>query len=165
MSKFDNFTLQDKNCIILMRDVRFSRTESGKSWRKNPDTITRRVVSPKFYENYVQSIPFFRNWGDGASCRAQYNYTMAGLIPVRIMTVAPYKNEHIIAEFTFINKSHLLDAAGWREKKVLKNAVSYRIERYIDNEYRHHRRITFITEDTGWTASATCDEGVRKWIG
>lgn len=63
----------------------YSATPGG-NFRKKPDEIETETVSGTFYVNFVQSIPFFNNRYYSETCRAAWNYTAAGYIPVRITT-------------------------------------------------------------------------------
>jgi hypothetical protein len=74
------------------RGWRFERTRetytatAGGNFRKRPDAIETETVNGNFYINFVQSIPWFNNSYFGETCRATWNYTPAGYIPVRIVT-------------------------------------------------------------------------------
>lgn len=165
MSDWRNFSFKDNGVVVLMRKETYSRTESGKGWRKNPDEVENIVFDAERYENYVTAIPFFNNFGYGAYCRASCGYTFAGYIPVSITTVSPNREKKIIAHFDFIKKGDMEDKAGWREKEVLRNAVQYERETYIPvNGYGIGSRITFITDDCGVTHSATWDTNLRRWV-
>ena len=59
---------------------------AGGNFRKKPDDITTEIVEGRVYVNFVRSIPWFNNRYYGESCRATWNYTPAGYIPVRIVT-------------------------------------------------------------------------------
>ena len=86
--------------IIHKREV-YSRTASGKSWKKYPDSVTTEEVERTFYNNFVDSVRFFNNFGFGASCRAFRSYTIAGYIPTRIVTISPGRSEKHVDEFRF----------------------------------------------------------------
>ncbi len=90
------------NCKILKETQVYTRTASGKSWKSRPETVESETVDREHYINYVESIPFFNNWGNGASCRAVWNYTAAGYIPVKVTTVSPYQEEKHVTRFRFI---------------------------------------------------------------
>lgn len=61
-------------------------TTAGGNFRKKPDEIETKTVDGNFYINFVRSIPWFNNPHFGESCRATWNYTPAGYIPVRIVS-------------------------------------------------------------------------------
>lgn len=63
----------------------YTATASG-NFRKKPDQIETEIVTGDFYINCVQSIPWFNNSYFGETCRATWNYTPAGYIPVRIVS-------------------------------------------------------------------------------
>ena len=161
------FSFTDNGYIILQTLTEYSRTESGKSWRKKPDIVKREVINAEFYTNYVTAIPFFNNFGDGAYCRARKSYTCAGYLPTEIVTVGPNMCKKVVAEFEFINKTPLVESAGWREREVLDIAKNWSLEIYSDWNGGcaiFGRRITFHTDDTGVTASATWDTRLRRWV-
>ena len=61
-------------------------TTPGGNFRSKPDSITTKTVDGNFFVNFVQAIPFFNHPSYGESCRASWNYTCAGYLPVRIVT-------------------------------------------------------------------------------
>ncbi|MBS1412887.1 MAG: hypothetical protein HPZ00_06220 [Christensenellaceae bacterium] len=101
MTNYRNFTFKDERYLIIRVSQTFSRTASGKSWRSKPDEIQTEAVSAENYTNYINAIPFFNNWGDGAYCRAAWTYTMAGYLPTTVTTVSPYRETKIITYFRF----------------------------------------------------------------
>lgn len=101
---YRNFSFTDNSFVITFTKKVFSRTLSGKSWKKNPDTVEFDYFTAKQYQNYVQSIPFFNNFGGSASCRGYWSYTYAGYIPTMITTISPDGKMKITAYFTFTNK-------------------------------------------------------------
>ena len=98
---YNNFNFTDGRVIITLTKKEYSRTASGKSWKTKPDAENVENVAAAFYTNYIKSVPFFNNFGGGAYCRAQYNYTPAGYLPTTITTVSPEQNRKIVAVFTF----------------------------------------------------------------
>lgn len=153
--------------VILVTITEFSSTPSGKSWRKTPVSVSRKVVSPEWYTNYITAIPFFNNFDHGAYCRAKQGYTRAGYLPTEVVTVSPGRERKIVAEFDFLSRSELEEKAGWREREVLSMTNRFGLEIYNDwNGGRpiYGRRIEFHTDDAGVTASATWDTGLRRWV-
>lgn len=84
---------------ITKTEKRYSRTASGKSWKKNPDSVTKEEITKEHYDNYIDSVPFFNRFGYGAYCRAHRGYTYMGYIPVSVVTVNPGRTEKIVAQF------------------------------------------------------------------
>lgn len=105
------------NWVILRECARYSRTDSGKSWRRKPDTVSHEVIDTEFYNRFIQSIDWFNSWGDGAYCRGERNYTVAGYIPTKVVTVSPYRATKQIDKFIVIPRTDLMRKAGTREKK------------------------------------------------
>ena len=101
MSIYHHFTFNNPLFGIVCRLEKYSRTNSGKSWKYQPDNVTVENVSADYYQNYIQSIPFFANFGGFASCRAYRNYTAAGYIPVKVVTVSYDGKTKVIARFEF----------------------------------------------------------------
>lgn len=156
---YRDFTFTSDQYLILCEKATYYR--SGKGWKRTPAEIQREVVSPQHYENYVTSVPFFNNWGDGASCRAEWSYECAGYLPTRITTVSPYREKKIVTQFWFCNKAQLLESAGWREKEIVNNAVKWDDEISIADGLR----LTLYTKDNGVTASGTYDFHTKSWRG
>ena len=104
MSNYSKFTFSDSRFDITITKKTFSLTDSGRYWENIPDTIESEKVSSDFYQNYITSIPFFNNYGGRSSCRAYRNYTAAGYIPTKVVTVSFDGQKKIVAEFSFRNK-------------------------------------------------------------
>ena len=164
MSNYEAFHFSNDRYLILRTIKTYSRTESGKSWKSKPDEIEREIQKPEWYENYITSIPFFNNFGYGASCRGRYSYTMAGYIPTEVVSISPGQTTKKVATFEFVYKPEMEEQAGWREKEVLQKATMFEIERYV-RDIGTHRRITLINpKESGVTHSATWDTYSRKWV-
>ena len=78
----------------------YYRTASGKGWQSKPAETGFEVITCESYNNYVRSIPFMNNF-DGASCRAEWGYTYAGYIPVKITLVNPSGTEKHVERYKF----------------------------------------------------------------
>ena len=101
MSNYSKFTFTDNNVVITITKKTFSRTDSGRYWKNTPDTIESEKVSSDFYQNYITSIPFFANFGGRSSCRAYRNYTAAGYIPTKVVTLSYDGRKKIVTDFIF----------------------------------------------------------------
>lgn len=97
--KYENFSFTNKNVTIIHVRKEWNKTESGKSWRRVLGEKSE-VVTPEFYTNFVRSIPFFNSLG---TCRAQYNYTVAGYLPIIITSISPDKSIKYQDCFSFNN--------------------------------------------------------------
>ena len=97
---YRKFKFTDSGFKICKRTETYSCTKSGR-WRKNPEEVTIETVSAEHYTNYVTAVPFFNNFGNGAYCRAYWNYCMAGYLPTEIITVSPGRDTKIVTYFTF----------------------------------------------------------------
>lgn len=103
-NNYRHFSFTDNSFVITFIKSEFSRTGSGKSWKKAADVVTSEIVTAEFYTNYIQSIPFFNNFGGQAYSRGHKSYTVAGYIPTVINTVDPTGTKKIVARFEFRNK-------------------------------------------------------------
>lgn len=141
--------------VILRECATYSRTDSGKSWKSKPDEVRREVVDAEFYSNFIASIDWFNSWGDGAYCRGERNYTVAGYIPTKVTTVSPRRVTKQVDTFIIIPHGDVMRKAGLREMDIVNNAESWDIE---DTPYR--RLITFNTADD----SATYETITDNWV-
>ncbi len=144
MTNFRNFKFYSGNRYLILVSIEtFEKTASGKSWKRQPVEVENRIYDDEHYTNYISSIPFFNNFGDGAYCRGHYGYTCAGYLPVEVNTVSPYREVKKRAAFTFIHKSDLEKAAGYREKEIIEGAKSWKYFSAPDK----YRYIEFIAGD------------------
>lgn len=157
---YRNFEYTNENYLIFRTIETFSRTASGKSWESKPDSIENEIVKPEYYTNYITAIPFFNNFGEGASCRAAFSYNAPGYLPTTVTTISPFKETKKVARFWFFKKETLLLNAGYREKEIIENARRFNIE-YVDGA----KMIYFYTNDTGDTASGIFDTRRNNWRG
>jgi hypothetical protein len=95
---YNKFNFTDSRVTITHVKNIYSRTASGKSWKKAPDETSCETVNAAFYTNYITSIPFFNNFG---TCRAQHSYTPAGYLPTVITSISPDKNIKHVDSFIF----------------------------------------------------------------
>lgn len=98
---YRKFRFTDQSFMIVHTKEIYTKSASGKSWQKR--AIERHVepCEAKTFTNYVTSIPFFNNFGNGASCRATWSYSPAGYLPNKITTISPGANEKHIDTFEF----------------------------------------------------------------
>ena len=99
MAKYYYNNLNSVN--IEMKKETFIKTASGRSWKSKPETSETETITADFYKNYIESVPFFNNFGYGASCRAYSGYCVAGYIPLKVVTVSPNQEKKIVATFCF----------------------------------------------------------------
>lgn len=121
------FQFRDTNWLILRERKTYSRTASGKSWRSRPDETKRTIFSAKQYENFITSIPFFNNFGEGAYCRASWGWEEPGRLPWRVTTVSPLRTTKHVDEFEFLYLPDLQTRAGNREKSILQTVTTWRV--------------------------------------
>lgn len=78
----------------------YERTESGKSWKKQPVEIERKQVDEEYYNNIFNksTLSFFRSLG--GTERVTKGYTIEGYIPVQLTSISPKKETKIIRKFT-----------------------------------------------------------------
>jgi hypothetical protein len=140
-----NFNYTNDNYLILCTISTYERTASGKSWQAKPQEVEKIVYKPRNYTNYITSIPFFNNFGDGAYCRATWGYTTPGYLPTRVISVSPYQQTKKVACFEFIPVERLTLNAGWRENFIIENARYF--ERFTQDSATYLKLIT--TEKDG----------------
>lgn len=100
-NKYEKFQFNDERFAIIKTVTKYTRTASGKSWKSKPEYVEEEIVSADHYTNYIQSIPFFNNYGYSAYCRAEHNYTAAGYLPTKVTSVSPFQEVKLVAEFRF----------------------------------------------------------------
>ena len=76
----------------------YSRTESGKSWKKREDRWTIEAVDGRFYYNCFDAVPLFRRLGGSETVR--YNYCPAGYLPQTVTSISPDGKTKIIRSFS-----------------------------------------------------------------
>lgn len=154
---YRKFKYDNSNYLIFRTIEKYSRTVSGKSWKSKPDEIENEIISPEYYQNYITSIPFFNNFGYGAYCRAAFSYNEPGYLPTTVITVSPFQDTKIIAQFWFFRKDTLLLNAGYREREIIEKADHFRVE-YVDGA----KMIYFYT---GENESGIFDTKRKIWRG
>lgn len=97
---YNNFTFNGYNARIEHTKKIYDTTASG-NFRKKPYETTTEIVDREFYINFVRSVSFFNGFF-GGTCKAFWNYTSAGYIPVKITTINPGRTEKYIDEFRFL---------------------------------------------------------------
>ena len=152
------FYSADRYMIFVSIDT-FSRTNSGKTWKQQPDESDHYIYNDERYTNYVSAIPFFNNFGGGAYCRAHCGYTTAGYLPVEVVTVSPNRDVKKIARFSFIYKGDLTRNAGYREADVIERAITWQ---YFTDDKRHIELFTGSRD--GEIKTAVFDRISYKWV-
>ncbi len=97
---YRNFTFTSKYFIITHTRSVYTRTANGKKWSNAPVSVNQETITAEFYQNFIQSIPFFNGFF-GGSCRADLEYTPAGYIPAKITTINPDATKKYTDTFTF----------------------------------------------------------------
>lgn len=101
MSRFDyRYFGITTSATITREHAVYYRTASGKGWRSKPAETGTEVITCESYNNYVRSVPFMNGW-PGASCRAEWGYTGAGYLPVKITLINPSQTEKHIERYRF----------------------------------------------------------------
>lgn len=97
---YNNFTFDLYSGQIEHTKKVYDTTENG-NFRKKPYETTTEIVDREFYINFVRSVSFFNGFL-GGTCRAFWNCTRAGYVPVKITSINPGRTEKYIDEFKFI---------------------------------------------------------------
>lgn len=150
-----NFLFGDDRFLILLEEKIFKKKE-GK-WELETE---REVVTPEFYTNYITAVPFFNNFGDGASCKVKESYTPAGKIPTTIVTIAPGKETKIVTNFVFLSKREMEKLTGYREREILSNADHWKLLPEDNSQMLY----LYATID-GEEKSAIYDINRKEWRG
>lgn len=85
--------MEEKNGIVKIT----KQVKTGSRWKtieEETEEMTRR-----FYMNCVDAIPFFRNCGGIETVTKCY--TKYGLIPVKVISTSPDREQRTIREFIF----------------------------------------------------------------
>ena len=86
-----------KSYKIELTEIRYSKTDSGKSWRTKADSEEVRVITFNEYFNFLSSVDFFK--GLGGSERVEKGYCIAGYIPTKLTSISPTKDAKIVRKF------------------------------------------------------------------
>lgn len=90
-----------KEACIVMKEQKFTRTPSGKSWKSKPDSEETKKIPADWYHNYFDAVPFFRNCGGSES--VQMGYTYAGYLPVQLTSISPERDKKIVRRFYIVS--------------------------------------------------------------
>lgn len=85
---------------IFVTIEKYSRTASGKNWKKQPDSVERVEVSRENYNNRTarETIQFFNGFC-GGKCRAEYGYSFIGYTPRRITLINPGNDQKTVEKY------------------------------------------------------------------
>lgn len=100
---YKNFSFADTSANITLITSIYTRTTSGKSWRRKADHVERETITAATYTKYINTVPCFKD-------RVEFAYTRFGYIPVKLTSVNPYTNSptrgvKTVREFIFTEKS------------------------------------------------------------
>lgn len=90
-----------ENYTITKTTEHYTKTASGKSFKNKPYQITTETVTEEHYRKYIDAIPFFNNYGCGASCRGYKSHTQAGYLITKVTTIYPYQEQKQVTYFNF----------------------------------------------------------------
>lgn len=153
--------MTDKQCSnFLFTDDRFLILFEKKKEDKWELKTEREVVTPEFYTNYITAVPFFNNFGDGASCKVKESYTPAGKLPATVVTIAPGKETKIVTNFVLLSKREMKKSAGYKEKEILTHAERWELLPEDNSQMLY----LYATID-GEEKSAIYDINRKEWRG
>lgn len=129
----------------------FERTDSGKSWKKNPVKVYRWIIDHNTYNDMVNDAVRYKY-------RIGRSYTYAGYVPTTITTVE--SNTKVLDSFVILYKPYLFETAGYREKDIVERAVIF--EHDVKND-----TYTFYTsaDDSGHRDGCEYSFKLNRWIG
>ena len=70
-------------------------TKSGRGWKKV--TEYTKDVTPAYYFNTVDAVPFFRNLGGRET--VEVGYCVRGYVPLKVSSISPDRDKKIVREF------------------------------------------------------------------
>lgn len=86
-NRYSSFVFRNNSFTITRKRTIYIKSEAVKSFPKKASKVDEaEVVDSRIYTNFVQSIPFFNSFG---RCRAEWEYTKAGYLPVKITSISP----------------------------------------------------------------------------
>jgi hypothetical protein len=87
--------------IVHMIERVYYRTESGKGWCAQPDTVTTRTIDWNHYLNMTsnETSQFFRRIG--GSEHVTRCYTSRGFLPYQVISANPDRSKRIVRTFEF----------------------------------------------------------------
>lgn len=141
--------------IIEWKTERFSRTESGKSWHRKPDSVNTSYVTQERFEKLTSDseIRFWRNLG---SCTVRRGYTRFGYVPLEMVRTRPDGEEK--ARETFMPHVLNLKQMGERERRIVLNLHEIEL-----TESSGDHRVFELTDGAGY--SCLYDETQSRFVG
>lgn len=92
MAKNYNYcTINDPDAKITVTTSYYTRTDSGR-WKTKPYKTATTSCSVDEYNNFVESIPFFRD-------RVKCGYTTYGYVPIRLTAISWGGDTKVVREF------------------------------------------------------------------
>ena len=86
---------------ITMTRSTYSRTASGKGWKKNPDSVETEEITRQNYDNRASREAIrFMNGFCGGTCCAEYGYSRIGYTPYKITLISPSRDKKIVERFS-----------------------------------------------------------------
>ena len=83
---------------IELTTEEYIKKEGNKTFSKKPNTTSTEEITIKEYDNIFSSIDFFKSLG--GSERIYKNYTLAGYIPTKLVSISPDKEIKIIRKIS-----------------------------------------------------------------
>ena len=96
-----NFDGDKDDIKVICTTKKFTRTATGKNWKRTPLSEQVEEITAQNYERYIQAIPEFRKYGYGASCKCKSNNTIVGYMPTIITAICPGSQQKIVISFDF----------------------------------------------------------------
>lgn len=96
----DGYKFEDYKITLIEKT--YIRTDSGKSWKKKPIEEKEEVIQYNNYFNYISSVHLFKNLGGYE--RIEKGYTVAGYVPIKLISISPSKEIKKVREFKIESK-------------------------------------------------------------
>ena len=141
------------NYVFVHTIETFFPTESGRNFKKKPESVEVKAITAENYNNICSWCNFFNGFNDvGGSIRVYATYTEAGYIPYKITRVAPFRGKKVVDHFQVFHFPYRFKL-GFRENEVLDNLTSLEIEQNDGS----HLVICFKAEIDGETKTFDYD--------
>jgi len=92
----------NSNTKLNFTEKEYSRTDSGKSWRAQPDEVTEKIVDRNFHSNMTSedTCKFFRRLGGSES--VERSYTSQGYIVTQLISMDPGRTVRKVRTFSIV---------------------------------------------------------------
>lgn len=122
------FTYDKRDYLITHTRKTYQKSKIRKVWKTVPTKMEIELYRPEQYQRFVRSVPFFDGFL-GGTCTAKCRDTVAGHLPVEIISISPDKNIKHEDTFQFVHfpTKRALWEGEFRERDIMDNLERYEI--------------------------------------